>query len=296
MRANAKKVLIALAGVLALAAGVVLIASPFLENAALGRQQEKLITRQEETVQSAAEDQTQVWWEQAQEYNRNLAQNAAQGDPFTSAPEEDNGAYLSVLNINGDGVMASVEIPKIGVNLPVYHGTADATLRKGAGHLQSSSLPVGGKGTHAVISAHSGLRSAALFTDLEQLAVGDVFFIRVLGRELAYEVDQCKTVLPSDTGYIQIDPNEDFVTLMTCVPIGVNSHRLLVRGRRTDERQAREKANQTSIAPSEWMKDYRSFALWVMVAVAVFAAGLIFWLLYRRRKRKKALRAKPKEP
>lgn len=140
--------------------------------------------------------------------------------------------YDTLLNPNGDEVMGSLEIPKIRVNLAIYHGTGEDVLAKGVGHVQGTSLPVGGEGTHAVLAAHRGLAYAKLFTDLDKLKVGDKFFLHILGDTLAYEVDQVKVVEPDDNDAITIEPGQDLVTLLTCTPYGVNTQRLLVRGHR----------------------------------------------------------------
>ncbi len=143
-----------------------------------------------------------------------------------------NGDYNSLLNINGDGVMGYVEIPCLGISMPVFHDTSENSMQRGAGHLYGTSLPVGGKNTHAVIAGHRGLPSMKAFTDLDQMKEGDIFILHMLQRELHYQVDRIETVLPSETEALGIKPGEDYVTLLTCTPYGINSHRLLVRGRR----------------------------------------------------------------
>jgi len=166
----------------------------------------------------------------AHDYNDDLAGNPVH-DPFipgTGVALDAN--YLSILDIGG--VMGSVSIPKIGVNLPIYHGTAPETLTKGIGHLEGSSLPVGGLRTHAVLTGHTGLSYAKMFTDLTELTVGDQFYIHVLGQTLAYQVDQIKVVEPGNTHDLRLFPDHDYVTLLTCTPYGINDHRLLVRGTR----------------------------------------------------------------
>ena len=147
--------------------------------------------------------------------------------------DDERAVYESLLNIDGDGIMGSLEIPAIGVSLPIYHGTG-AVLQKAVGHIEGTSLPVGGKGTHAALSGHRGLPSARLFTDLDRLREGDRFYIHVLDQTLAYEIDCILTVLPDDMSGLGLDPQLDLCTLVTCTPYGVNSHRLLVRGRRVD--------------------------------------------------------------
>ena len=158
----------------------------------------------------------------------------ALSDPFAEQDAEASTDYDTLLNFTAEGVMGYVEIPKIEVLLPIYHGVSSDILAKGVGHLPETSLPVGGASTHCVLAAHSGMSSARLFTDLPKLEQGDVFYIHVYNQTLTYIIDQIKTVLPSDTSDLTIVPGEDYVTLLTCVPIAVNSHRLLVRGVRTN--------------------------------------------------------------
>lgn len=175
------------------------------------------------------EDYSQLW-EAAKEHNRELTQRTNQ----YLLDEEQRQAYSALLNLSGSGVMGQVEIPTIGCSLPIYHGVDEAVLQIAIGHLEWTSLPVGGESTHCVISGHRGLPRARLFTDLDKLVVGDVFMIRVLDEVLTYEVDQILIVEPNVTDALQIVEGEDYCTLVTCTPYGVNSHRLLVRGRRIE--------------------------------------------------------------
>ena len=168
----------------------------------------------------------------ARKHNRNLSELVAVSDPFANQTGTTATDYDALLRASTDGVMAYVEIPKISVSLPVYHGVSAAVLNKGAGHLPETSLPVGGESTHAVLAGHSGMSHARLFTDLPKLEIGDDFYIYVYGKKLCYRVDQIKKVRPWDTADLNIVEGQDYVTLLTCVPIAVNSHRLLVRGKR----------------------------------------------------------------
>lgn len=170
-------------------------------------------------------------WEDALAYNRLLAQSAA---PFHRSAQE-KAQYAALLNLGGDGMMGYLEIPSIHCLLPLCHGTAESVLQRAAGHVEWSSLPVGGESSHCVISGHRGLPSARLFTDLDALAVGDVFHLHVLGETLTYEVDRILTVLPEELDALRIVPQQDYCTLVTCTPYAVNTHRLLVRGRRVAE-------------------------------------------------------------
>lgn len=173
-------------------------------------------------------------WNSAVEYNTRLAQKPT----HWRLSKEEIADYDSQLDVAGMGIMAYVEIPKLGCTLPVYHGTGAEVLQIAVGHLEGSSLPVGGKSTHCVLSGHRGLPSAKLFSNLDQMAEGDTFSVRTLDKVLTYEVDEISIVLPADTAKLQIVAGEDLCTLMTCTPYGVNTHRLLVRGHRVDEANA----------------------------------------------------------
>lgn len=178
-------------------------------------------------------------WKAAQEYNEQIKQESVP-DAFSVRDGQTDSTYESLLNLNGDGMMGYVEIPVIDVSIPIYHYTTDETLEKGAGHLFGSSLPVGGESTHAILSAHRGLPSAKLFTDLNLVEKGDVFYLHILDKTLAYEVDQIQTVLPEETDSLAITEGKDYVTLVTCTPYAVNTHRILVRGHRTTVKAAKE--------------------------------------------------------
>lgn len=171
-------------------------------------------------------------WKAAQEYNEQIKQESVP-DAFSVRDGQTDSTYESLLNLNGDGLMGSIEIPKIKARLAIYHGLSKTVLEKGVGHVEGTSLPIGGKSTHAVLAAHRGLPNAKLFTDLDQMEKGDIFILHILGKHLAYKVDQIKTVLPDETSDLDIIEGEDHVTLITCTPYGVNTHRLLVRGVRT---------------------------------------------------------------
>ena len=215
--------------------------------------------------------------EAAEQYNAMLS-GAAIAEGGASAPPL---AYAQQLTVGG--VMAYVDIPKINVYLPVQHGTDTDTLERAVGHVAGTSLPVGGSSTHAVLSAHSGMASAKLFSDIDQLVKGDVFYIHVLGEVLAYEVDRIATVLPSDTSLLQIEDGQDLVTLVTCTPFGVNTHRLLVRGHRAVyvSELAAEGGEAQKVA-SSWTQHYLT-GLGIGLGVLAAAGGVCF--LARRRRR-----------
>lgn len=196
---------------------------------------------------------------EAEEYNKTLV--TIPKKPFTKdALIKAAESYDTLLNVREDGLMGYVEIPAIGVNLPIYHGTEESTLDRGVGHLLGSSLPVGGTGTHCVLTGHSGLAGQKMFSDLSLLKEGDIFFLRVLGQALAYKVVEIYTVLPEDTGKLTIDAGRDLCTLVTCTPYGVNSHRLLIRGERTEYEEAVSVIEDAEFAPvkeSTWGDEYR---------------------------------------
>ena len=215
--------------------------------------------------------------EAAEQYNAMLS-GATITEGGASAPPL---AYAQQLTVGG--VMAYVDIPKINVYLPVQHGTDAETLEKSVGHVVGTSLPVGGSSTHAVLSAHSGLASSKLFSDIDQLAVGDTFYIHVLGEALAYRVDAINTVLPTDTHLLQIEEGKDYVTLVTCTPFGVNTHRLIVRGYRVPyvpEQEATAAAEKP--AESSWTRHYLT-GLTIGLGAAAVVGGTYF--LVRRRMR-----------
>ena len=188
------------------------------------------IENYDNTVNELTEAQKEQMLADANAYNASLVANPL---PYvTGAPQDDT--YKSLLNVTDESVMGYVTIKKLDVKLPIYHGTDDQVLASGAGHLEGSSLPVGGTGTHAVITGHRGLPAAKLFTDLDQMEIGDTFTVTVLEQTLTYQVDQIKIVLPEETDDLAIDPNQDYCTLLTCTPYAVNTHRLLVRGVRIE--------------------------------------------------------------
>ena len=214
--------------------------------------------------------------EAAQQYNAMLS-GAAITEGGASAPPLPYAEQLTV-----GGVMAYVDIPKINVYLPVQHGTDADTLERAVGHVVGTSLPVGGSSTHAVLSAHSGMASSRLFSDIDQLTEGDMFYIHVLGDTLAYKVDAIHTVLPTDTSLLQIEDSKDYVTLVTCTPFGVNTHRLLVRGQRVPYLPEQEAAAaEEKPAASSWMRHYLTGLGIGLGAVAV--VGGAYFLVRRVR-------------
>ena len=259
-------------------AGLSLLLYPFVANQWNNYRQKQLISGYEQVVseKEAAEGiDYDAERKKAEDYNEALLPCVL---PDSFALAESSGVdpvYMNTLNIAGDEMMGSVEIPKINIKIPIYHTTEEEVLNKGAGHLEGSSLPVGGANTHAVISAHRGLPSASLFTDRDQLKEGDHFLIHVLDETLCYEVDKISVVKPEDTSALAVEDGQDLVTLLTCTPYGVNTERLLVRGHRVPYVEEEVKEEKTVLSGSSLHTNY---LLWVFVGLSVTA--LFVFVLY----------------
>lgn len=266
-------------------AGLGLTLYPLVSDWYMGRHQATVVAEYDEEAAHLSQKKIEDELEKAREYNEELLGNVVLTDPFDAdALETQNKDYKKILNINGDGVLGSVEIPSIKVYLPVYHGTDAESLKKGTGHLQNTSFPVGGTGTHAVISGHTALPTAEMFNGLADLEEKDVFYIHVLKETLAYEIDQIKVVSPENTSDLLIDREKDYVTLVTCTPYGINSHRLLVRGVRIPYEENKEApAKQAAVKNNKW----RAYYIAGILAVILLAAGgLCIWLRKRAKRRK----------
>ncbi len=252
-----------------------------------------------QTVENMQSSQTQTLFKQAERYNASLNDTVILSDPFDVEAYEKIGAdYEGTFNIDENGLIGYIEVPKISVNLPIYHGTGEEVLSKGVGHLQNTSFPIGGVSTHSIISAHTGLPGQTFFDYLTDLQEGDEFYVYVLDRVLKYEVDQIKVVLPENTEDLRIIPNEDHITLLTCTPYGVNSHRLLVRGVRVDYVAKRNDTTDISVSVVSW-GDYDMFFLgykipyWLMVVFIVGFIGIVIIIAriaIRKNKRKQLLK------
>ena len=262
-------------------AGLSLLLYPFIANEWNNYRQKRLMSNYEEVVaekEAAGEIDYEAEWEKARAYNDALLPSILPDSFAVAEASDEDEEYMSALNLAGDGIMGSVEIPKIDITLPIFHTTEEDVLEQAAGHLEGSSLPVGRESTHAVISAHRGLPSAALFTDLDKLEEGDHFLIHVLDDTLCYEVDQITVVEPEETDTLAVVEGEDLVTLLTCTPYGVNSHRLLVRGHRVPYVPEEVEDESTS-----GISLHTSYLLWVAVGLAV--TGAVVAVLYRREKK-----------
>ena len=214
--------------VLALFLGIGIMAYPTVSDWWNSLHQSRAIASYVEQVESADDEKTREMLARAAAYNEALAKK----ENRLLMTEEEKTLYQSLLDVSGTGILGYLQIPVIGVNLPIYHGTEEAALQVAVGHLEWTSLPVGGESTHAVVSGHRGLPSARLFTDLDKMTVGDVFLVTVLNQTLTYQVDQIRIVKPDEIQDLAIVEGQDYMTLLTCTPYGINTHRMLVRGRR----------------------------------------------------------------
>lgn len=271
--------------VLVLALGLMLY--PIISVMYNERHQAQIHTAYQEEVEQVDTSAINQAKELAIAYNEALVPGVQMSDAYSNeailqAAED----YKSQLDLTGRGIMGYVQIPTIQVHLPIFHGTADSTLERGVGHLLGSSLPIGGANTHTVLTAHSGMASNKMFSDLDVLEIGDVFYLEVLGEKLAYQVDQIKTVLPHDTTYLGISQGEDHCTLVTCTPFGVNTHRLLVRGVRIPYEEAEavveEHEQREQKTESTWEQEYEK-AVMIAIGVVIVIGIIIFiiWLFRR---------------
>lgn len=263
---------------------------PIISNRVNAHYASKIHTAYEKVIQQADNTALLVAKKLAIAYNEAITPGAA-GEAYSKpALLEASKNYEAQLNITGDGIMGYVEIPKIGVQLPIYHGTGADSLERGVGHLLGSSLPVGGDSTHTILTGHSGMATQKMFSDLPQLEVGDVFYLKVLGETLAYQVDQIHTVLPHDTTYLGIEQNRDLCTLVTCTPFGVNTHRLLVRGTRIpyEEAEIIVEATREEVVESTWEQHYlKGIIIGLDIVLAAGIVGVVVWFIRERRHEKR---------
>ena len=278
--------------ILIIICGILLASYPWISNYVNERAADGEINVYEENVQNMDEEKLKEYLLDAQEYNAALLDTRiALIDPFDAEFNKlyKDTPYSNLLNYDSQGIMGFLEIPAIKVKLPIYHGTSPAVLQKGVGHLEGSSLPVGGESTHSILTGHTGLNKAKLFTDLTSVQKGDMFFVSVLGRKMAYVVDNINVVLPDDTSRLQVVEGKDYVTLITCTPYGVNDHRLLVRGVRTEyaaeEYEGEQKKDSTK--DSLWISAYkRALAIGV---VAVLVLAILLTASQKARSRKEGI-------
>lgn len=278
-----------------------LVLYPFISNYIYENRADGII----ETIEKAAESETgSSGYDDdivaARQYNESLLDGHMQlKDPFIEdAKDEQTVKYKSLLNMTDDGVMGFIKIPCINVSLPIYHGTSAETLEKGAGHLQGTSLPVGGESTHSVITGHTGLSKAKMFTDLTELEIGDIFFLKVMGLNLAYKVDNISVVEPADISKLSIERGQDLCTLVTCTPYGVNTHRLLVRGHRVNYEEAKKAPEvfAKKKTESKWMKEYTKSIIISAICFASLMIGLFIYRYGTGKRRRRKVKKKSRDP
>ena len=278
---------------LVILAGLLVLLYPTISNFLIEQNASRAVASYDATVVDMSQEDRERVLAGAHAYNDALAASSGAGTPASEggkpAQVGETLAYEDLLNLNGDGMMGYITIPRLKETLPIYHGTSESVLQVGVGHLPDSSLPVGGPGTHAALSGHRGLPSAKLFTDLNKMKVGDLFYIRVLDQTLAYKVTSIETVLPNETESLAIQPGKDLVTLITCTPYGINSHRLLVHAERTDYVPTED----------EVKVDNPIFNIplpYLLLIIAVFALALVFAIMtiVRRRQTVRGQGGRPK--
>lgn len=259
--------------------GLGFISYPTVSNLWNQAHQSRAIATYSKQVEKLDDSENKKMLKAARKYNKSLLKKS----DHWKLSKKDKKKYESLLDVSGTGIMGYIEVPKIDCSLPIYHGTDEGALQIAIGHLEGSSLPVGGKSTHCVLSGHRGLPSARLFTDLDQMEEGDIFILNILGRKLAYEVDQIKVVLPEEMSDLEIEEGKDLCTLVTCTPYGINTHRLLVRGHRTEyvEKKVEEEKKEVQT---------KKMDIRLMIAggagVLILLIIIIVIVIKRRRKRR----------
>ena len=267
--------------IIIIAAGLSLLLYPTIADSINSRHQTKVISSYKEKVSELSEEDYSEEWQEATDYNASLKDRVN----MYRLSEEEKIRYGNCLNILGNGIMGYIKIPVINVNLPIYHGTSDGVLDRGVGHLEWSSLPVGGEGSHCVLSGHRGLPSSKLFTQLDKVREGDTFELYVLDEKLTYEVDQIRVVEPKDVETLILEEGKDYCTLVTCTPYGINTHRLLVRGHRVENDDDTVTVNVTGDAVQ-----IRPVLVAVIVEIPVILLTALFLLIFTKRRKKKETR------
>lgn len=273
--------------------GFAILIYPTVSNQWNTYRQNQLISSYEELIGKMAEEDFTKEWEKANAFNDTIIHNNIFGDVFVENGDDiKNTEYWQILNVGNDGVMGYVSIPKINVKLSIYHGTADDVLQTGIGHLNGTKLPIGGESTHSVLAAHRGLPSARLFTDIDQLERGDMFYIHVLDETLAYQVDQILDMVDKDDNEtlqkaLQIEEGQDYVTLFTCTPYGVNSHRLLVRGTRVPYNGEEEIESTAAESMLKSIQNYYMIYLILGLSVTLLVILLMKFLIKPGKKKHK---------
>ncbi len=254
--------------------GFLVMAYPVISNAVSEVRYDETIKDYENTVKKKSNEEYEYMFHEAEEYNKNLTHSTV-ADVFSDPNFVNSEEYLDILKLDDHGTIGYLSIPKIDVKIPIYHGTSAEVLQKGVGHLEGSSFPVGGETTHAILSAHRGLPSARLFTDLDKMEEGDFFYIYVLDRVFTYQVDQIMVIEPDNTEPLGLKEGQDYVTLITCTPYGVNTHRLLVRGTRV----VPEEEEHSPVVVEETPKVMSTFYILLYVGIGIGILVLVITIL-----------------
>ncbi len=294
---NAKKksaaktnALIYLIAIIILLGGVGVFMYPTISNYFAEKNQVAAVATYDENLKKQSDEEIAAELEKAKTYNENLAGDPVH-DPFVPGSGYAlPGNYEEILNVDGNGMMGYIEIPKIAVKIPIYHSSTEEVLQKGVGHIESTALPIGGSGTHAVLTGHRGLPSAELFTRLDELEIGDSFYIHVLNEIHAYKVCEVNVVLPTELENLVAEPGKDYITLVTCTPYGVNSHRMLVKGERTEynaDEAAQEKETYKYSKFKAFLSKYRYYLIGIAIAGGIGLIIFIISLIKRIKDKKK---------
>lgn len=289
--------LIYLMAIVILLGGVGVFMYPTISNYFAEKNQVAAVATYDENLKKQSDAEIAAEMEKARIYNENLAGDPVH-DPFVPGSGYAlPGNYEEILNVDGNGMMGYIEIPKIAVKIPIYHTSTEEVLQKGVGHIESTALPIGGSGTHAVLTGHRGLPSAELFTRLDELEIGDCFYIHVLNEIHAYKICEVNVVLPTELENLVAEPGKDFITLVTCTPYGVNTHRMLVKGERTEynaEQAAQEKETYKYSKLKAFISKYRYYLIGIAIAGGI---GLIIFIisLIKKIKDKKDKKQQAKE-
>lgn len=262
--------------------GMIILLYPYVSNLVASRNASQVVKSYEDEVKNMEAEKIDAAKEAARKYNEQLSNVIS----VEEAQEEDTITYLDMVDAGMS--IGYIVIPKIDVNLPIYSGIEEESLRRGVGHLEQSSYPLGGESTHCVLTGHRGLPSALLFTDLDKLEIGDEFYLHVLDDVLAYRIDQIKVVEPNESGDLEIIEGMDYCTLVTCTPYAVNTHRLLVRGIRTEYVETQEKHTASQMQSGSITKRIVDVWPWIILALGLVLAGetVIFFLIMKRRNRR----------
>lgn len=260
--------------------GITILCYPKISKELAEKSQVEMIKIYQETIEDTEEEQLAIEYEKAKQYNENISEKLLNR----------GNNYNEILNLSPNGIMSYLEIPKISAKLPIYHGTADDVMKKGVGHLQNTSLPIGGESTHCALTGHTGLVRAEIFTKLDELEINDYFYLTTLEERLVYQVFQIKVVLPTETQDLEIKKGEDLVTLITCTPYGVNTHRLLVQGKRVQENQEETSLEADVTKENMLNKPKNNSKIWIFYGGIILLVVLSVFIYIAKKYRNRCIK------